>query len=229
MKTTNIRTACLLSVLALGGALSASAQSQPAAAADTTVVDPGPGLVGTNYSELSFGYQREAGTPGAVRDYELVSNGAFYREGIWGADANFTYDYTDAAAAGFSDRRNEAQFGMTGFMTQSWGTPFLTGDAGMAWEHVGGVSRKSVAYTAVAGVQFEVMRNLALSPFLQYDGEPHLYNHTPAVANFPDHVLEGGVKATYRISRAWNVSLTASLDQYNSRDVGLRGGLSYHF
>ena len=91
MKPTNIRTAYLLTVLALGGALSASAQGQPAAAADTTTtVDPGPGLVGTNYSELSFGYQRESGTPGAERDYELVSNGAFYREGIWGADSNFT-------------------------------------------------------------------------------------------------------------------------------------------
>jgi hypothetical protein len=229
MKTTNIRTAFILFALALGGALSASAQTQPAPAADTPVVDPGPGLVGTNYSELSFGYNREAGNPGAVRDYELVSNGAFYREGIWGADANFTYDYADATAAGFSDRRNEVEFGMTGYMTQSWGKPFLTGDAGMAWEHVGGVSRKSVAYTVAAGVQFEVLRNLALSPFLQYDGEPHLYNHAPAVANFPDHVLEGGVKATYSITRSWNVSLTASLDQYNSRDVGLRGGLSYRF
>lgn len=229
MKTTNIRKSCLLSVLALSAALSASAQSQPAPAAATAAVDPGPGLVGTNYTELSFGYQRQAGAPGDVRDYELVSNGAFFREGIWGADANFTYDYTDGAAAGFSDRRNEALFGLTGYLTQSWGKPFLSGDAGMAWEHVGGVSRKSAAYTAAAGVQFEVLRSLSLSPFLQYDAEPHLYNHEPAVANFPDHVLEGGVKATYTVSRDWNVSLTASLDQYNSRDVGLRGGLGYRF
>ena len=114
-------------------------------------------------------------------------------------------------------------------MAQTWGKVFLTGDAGMAWEHVGGVSRKSVAYTGIAGVQFEVLRNLAVSPFLQYDTEPHLYNHAPAVANFPDHLLEGGVKATYRFTRDWSASLTASLDQYGSRDVGLRAGVSYHF
>ena len=118
---------------------------------------------------------------------------------------------------------------MTGYMTQSWGTPFLTGDAGMAWQRAGGVSRKSFAYSGIAGIQFQILRDLALSPFLQYEAEPHLYNHDPAVANFPDHVLDGGVKATYRITRSWNASLTASLDQYNSRDLGFRGGVSYRF
>jgi hypothetical protein len=216
-------------VLALGAAIPARAQNEPVTTPDPATIDQGPGLVGTNYSELSFGYQRESGAPSDLRNYEFLSNGAFYRQGIWGADGNFKYDHTDGTADGFTDRRDEAQFGATGFMTQPWGKPFVTADAGMAWEHVAGVSRKSYAYTGVAGVEFQVLRNLALSPFLEYDALPKLYNHAPAVANFPDHTLEGGVKATYRITRQWRASLSATLDQYNSRDIGLRAGLSYHY
>jgi opacity protein-like surface antigen len=229
MKTTNIKTTCLLSVLMLGAAVSASAQTSLTATPDPVTIDPGPGLVGTDYTELSFGYQKQSGTPSDLRDYEFISNGASYRQGIWGADANFKYDFTQAGAAGFDDRRNEAQFGATGYMTQSWGKPFLTGDLGMAWEHVGGTSRKSVAYTVDAGVQFEVLKNLVVSPYIEYDGEPHLYNHAPAVANFPDHVIDLGVKATYRITRHWNASLGASVDQYSGEDLGARAGVSYRF
>jgi hypothetical protein len=229
MKNTNIRTISLLSVLALGTAVSASAQNSAAAPLEPAAIDPGPGLVGTNYSELSFGYQKESSAPSILRDYEFLSNEAFYREGIWGADANFKFDYLRGDANGFVDHRDEAQFGLTGFMTQSWGKPFLTGDAGMAWQQAGGVSRKSLAYSLTVGVEFQVLRNLLLSPFMGYEAEPHLYNHETPAANFPDHLLDYGVKATYRICRQWSASLTPSLDQYSGRDWGLRGGVSYRF
>jgi opacity protein-like surface antigen len=238
MKKINIKKNSLLSVLALGLVLSASAQEVQNTTSTTTTspapsepvaIDPGPGLVGTNYSELSFGYEKQEGAPSILRDYEFVSNGNVYRQGMWGADANFTYDYLDGSASGFSDRRDEAQLGITGFMMQTWGKPFLTVDAGYAWERADDVSRKSFAYTGIAGIEFQVLRNLALSPFIEYQAEPHLYNHDLPIANFEDHLFDYGVKATYRFSRNWNASLSADLDQHSDRDWGLRAGVSYHF
>lgn len=236
MKKINIKQTTLLSVLTLGLALAASAQdvqttTNASSTAPTTPlsVDPGPGLVGTNYAQLSFGYQKQDAAPSILRDYELISNGNVYKQGMWGADANFTYDYVDGSAYGYNDRRDEAQLGLTGFMLQSWGKPFLTADAGYAWQRAGDVSRKSFAYTGIAGIEFEVLRDLALTPFIEYQAEPHLYNHGLPIANMDNHLFDYGVKATYRITRNWNASLSADLDQHSERDWGLTGGVSYHF
>jgi outer membrane scaffolding protein for murein synthesis (MipA/OmpV family) len=51
----------------------------------------------------------------------------------------------------------------------------------------------------------------------------------PAVANFPDHVVDYGVKATYRLTREWSLSGTALMDQYSGRDFGVRAGVDYRF
>jgi hypothetical protein len=234
MKKTNLIQTSLAAALALGLAISATAQTMQAPAASasdptTATVSPGPGLVGTNYSELSFGYQRQEGSPSDLRDYEFVSNGNVYRNGTVGADANFTYDYLDGSAYGFSDHRDVAQLGLTGFLQETWGKPFITGDAGMAWERAADVSRKSFAYSGIGGVEFEVLRNLALTPFIEYQAEPHLYNHELPWANLEDHLIDYGVKATLSLTQSWNTSLTADLDQHSEKDWGLRGGVSYRW
>jgi len=232
MKKTTITQTSLICVLALGLVISASAQAvqtSPAAPPDPAAVDSGPGLVGTNYAELGFGYQRQEGSPSGLHDFGFLSNANVYRDGQLGADVNFAYDYLEGAANGYSDRRAEAQFGLTGFLLETWGRPFLTADAGMAWERAADASRKSIAYTGIGGIEFQVLRNLALAPFIEYQAEPHLYNHGLPWANFPDHLLDYGVKATYRITQSWNVSLTADLDQHSASDWGLRAGLSYRF
>jgi hypothetical protein len=94
---------------------------------------------------------------------------------------------------------------------------------------VGGVSRKGLAYSLTGGVEFQVLKNLELSPFVEYQAEPHLYNHGAPEASMPDHVFDYGVKATYRLTKEWKASLTADLDQHSGRDWGLRAGVSYNF
>ncbi|HZZ18459.1 MAG TPA: hypothetical protein VFE25_03775 [Opitutaceae bacterium] len=233
MKLQNLRKTYILSVFALGAALSASAQTAAMATSgdggSPVVSEPGPGLVGTNYSELSFGYQNLGGTPGALRDYEFLSNAAVYREGIWGGDANFQYDHLNGGGDGYSNRRDRAMLGLTGYLNQSWGRPFVTADAGYAWQRAGNISERSFAYALTGGVQFQVLPAVSVSPFIEYDAEPHLYNRLPATANFPDHVVDYGAKATYRLTRQWSLSGTAMLDQYSGRDFGLRGGVDYRF
>lgn len=229
MKKSNAKQTCLAAVTAIGLAISAHGQSVQSAPSDAVAADPGPGLVGNNYAELSFGYQRQEGAPSTLRDYGFVSNGNVYKNGSMGADANFSYDFLEGSASGFYDHRQEAELGLTGFLMETWGKPFLTADAGMAWERAAGASRKGFAYSGTGGVEFEVMRNLALAPFAEYQADPHLYNHGLPWANFEDHLLDYGVKATVRVTEQWHASVTADLDQHSDRDWGLKGGVSYRF
>ena len=232
MNKPTIKQSSLLAALTLGVALSASAQSMQDSAnvpPSPAAADPGPGLVGTNYSELSFGYQRQEGAPKDLRDFELTSNGSVFRNDAVGLDANFVYDYLYGNGYGFNDHRNEAQLGLTGFLMETWGKPFVTADAGMAWQDAGGVSQRGFGYTATGGVEFQVLKNLALTPFVEYQAEPRFNNSGLPAANFPDHVLYYGFKATYRINRECNASLGADLDEHGGKDWGLRAGVGYHF
>jgi hypothetical protein len=228
-KNTKLLNTAFLSILALGLAASASAQADSAAAAPAAPADPGPGLVGTNYAEVSTAYQRQGDQPGVLHDYQFVTNTAFYKQANAGVDANFTFDTLRGSAAGFSDHRDEALFGLTGYTRQSWGLPYVTADAGMAWQRTGDVSRKGFAFDLTGGVEFQVARDLELSPFIGYEAEPHLYNHEAPVASLPDHLFDYGLKATYRITSQWKASATADLDQHSARDWGLRAGVAYGF
>ena len=219
----------LLAALTLGVALSAPAQTAPNAAGTPAAADPGPGLVGTNYSEFSFGYQRQGGEPKDLRDFELISNGSVFKNDAIGIDADFVYDYLYGYGQGYNDHRNLAQVGLTGFLMETWGKPFVTADAGMAWQDAGGASQRGFEYTATGGVEFQVLKNLALTPYVEYQAAPRLRNGALPVADFPNHTTFFGVKATYRINREWNASLGADLDDHSVRDWGLRAGVSYHF
>ena len=214
-----------MSALVLGLAIPAFAQNAPTVQA----VDPGPGLLGNNYSEVSFGYQKQEDAPKSLRDYQFVSNGTIFKQDTVGVDANFTYDYLSSGSSGFSDRRNVALVGVTGFLMEPWGKPFVTVDGGYAWQDAGGASRKSWAYTSTAGVEFQVLKNLALAPVVEYEAEPHLYYHGLPLTDLPDHQTYYGVKATYRITHQWSASLSADLDQHSTNDFGVRAGVSYRF
>jgi len=233
MNKTNLSRLTLLSALALGAPLFASAQAvqnTPAPATpDTAVFDSSPGLIGTNYAELSYGYQHEHDAPTDLHQYEFLSNTSAYRTSVYGVDGNFLYQHTDGGADGYSDTRDQLEMGGTAFLNEVWGKPFFTAGAGMAWQRAGGISRKGFVYDLQGGVEFAVLRDLALTPFVGYEALPHLYNHERPYADFPDHTFDYGVKATYRITRDWKASLTATLDQYSGRDWGLRGGVSYRF
>jgi opacity protein-like surface antigen len=229
MNKQTIKRGSFVAALALGAALSASAQSAQNAAGAPAPADPGPGLVGTNYSELTFGYQRQGGEPKDLRDFELTTNGSVFRNDTLGVDANFVYDYLYGYGQGYNDHRNEAQLGLTGFLMETWGKPFVTADAGVAWQDAGGLSQRGFGYTATAGVEFQALKNLALTPFLEYQAEPRFRSGGLPAANFPDHVLYYGVKATYRINRDWSASLGADLDGHSANDWGIRAGVSYHF
>jgi len=229
MKKTNVNKTCLVSVFALCLAASAYAQAAQEPSGAPPSAGPDPGLVGNSYSEASLGYQKQEFLPYALRDYGFVTNGSALKEGAWGLDGNLAFDYLYGEAVGVYDHVDNAEAGLTNFIVQSWGRPFITTDAGYAWERAGDVSRRSFAYTLTGGVEFEVLRNLALAPYVDYEAEPHLYNHEVPVASLPDHLTTYGVKAMVRLADKWRASVGLDVDQYSGSDLGYRAGISYAF
>jgi len=211
-------------------AISASAQAQPAAGgAPPTATGQNYGLIGATYSEVDLGYLRQDDAPKVSHDYDFIYNQAFLRTAGGGLDGNLTYDFLTGSALGLHDYRNELQAGVTAYLSPSWGKPFVTADAGQAWERVAGMDSKSLVYTFTGGVEFQVAPAVVLTPFVEYQAEPWLDNHAPALGNLPTHDWDYGVKATYRFTPQWGASLGVAMDQYNRNDLGYRAGLSYHF
>jgi hypothetical protein len=219
----------LMAVLALGVAASASAQSMSTSSA-APPTGPDTGLLGTTYAQANFGYQKEdVGIPDVLHDYDLIYNQSLFRAGGWGTDLNLTYDYLTGGAYGIRDYRNEGEVGLTEYLAESWGDPFVTADGGGAWQHAANVARKSFAYSFTGGVQFRVAPNFFLTPFAEYQAEPSLYNHEIPFAYYPDHDWDYGVKATYRFTPRVSLSLGADMDQYSRDDLGYTAGLAFRF
>jgi hypothetical protein len=225
----------LLAALALGLAVSASAQSlqspsSPPAPAASAPLQSASGLLGGTYGQFQLGYEKEdGGIPGVLHDYDFLYNQALFKSGDLGTDINLNYDYLTGHAFGAHDYRNEATAGFTEYLLQAWGDPFVTGNFGEAWQRADNVGRKSFAYSFTGGVEFPIVKDLALTPFVEYQAEPQLYNHELPYAFMPDHDWYTGVKATYRLTPQWSVSVTADMDQYSSQDLGFFGGLTMHF
>jgi hypothetical protein len=226
MKKTKTEKTLLAAALALG--LAASASAQQAQSPPPEALSSG-GLVGTNYSELSLGYQKQDATPGVLHDYGLLLNQSVVREGSFGFDGNFSYDYATAGAAGSHDYRNSFMLGATGYLVEGWGKPFVTADAGLVTQQTAAATSNALGYNLTGGIEFPVAGDFFLTPFATYLGDPHLQDHDPAVATLPNNVWYYGVKATYRISRQWSASVTAQLDQHSTSDLGLRAAVSYRF
>lgn len=219
----------MTAALTLGLALSASAQSPASSPPDTATSSIDGGLVGNNYSEFSFGYLKQDAMPGVLHDYDLLVNQAVAKEGIFGFDGNLSYEYLTGGALGYHDYRNTLMLGATVYTQQGWGKAFLTADAGWANQQTSDITANSLAYAFTAGVEVPVVHRLTLTPFIEYQGEPHLQDHNTAFASLPNYVWDYGIKATYAITREWSASLTAQLDQRSSSDLGLKAGFSYRY
>jgi hypothetical protein len=229
MKKIKTEKTLLVAALALGLTISASAQSGPSSPQGAPAQGPDGGLVGNSYTEFSLGYDKQNSTPGLLHDYNFIYNESVVKDAAFGIDGNFSYDYLTGGALGYHDYRNELLLGATAYAVESWGRPFITADAGWVTQQTADLTSNAFAYSLTSGIEFPVIKDLFLTPFVSYDGEPRLRDHEPSIATLTNFQWEYGVKATYRITREWSASLTAELDQHSSKDLGLRAGLTYHF
>jgi opacity protein-like surface antigen len=217
----------LSSVLALGAAaLTASAQDVSKSPQPNYPADSGYGLVGTSYADLEYGYvHHTSGSPTALHDYSLELNQNTYRQGITGVDANLGYDYITGSTYAASTHRQTLTAGLSPYLLQPWGKPFLILDGGWVWQKSAGRTSHSYQYTVGTGIEFQILPPLTLTPFVEYLGTPRV--DTTPVGLFPRFDWNYGAKLAYRLNRNWGVSLTASSD--SASDITYRAGLQYHF
>jgi opacity protein-like surface antigen len=199
--------------VSLGLALSAAAQT-----ADVAVPAAGWGLLGTNYSSLTYRYtDLDNGPPSALRGAGVEFNQAWQP----GFDFTLGYDWARASAGSLRLTSQDLNAGVTAYTKLEWGKPFVQALAGWEWRRGGGASDSSFAYTLGTGVEFQVAQAFVVTPYL---------NFVRATA-FNRSEGDLGVKGTYLLNRQW--SLTAGVEYQaishakDSTQYSL--GVNYHY
>jgi hypothetical protein len=214
MKTPTHKIFAICSALALASGLvaSASAQALPAAPMDTTTANYG--LLGTTYAGGEFGYSHHVeGPPSVLRRYGFMYNQPLPE----GVDFNFNYDYLTGSALGLSAHAQTVSLGLTGYLPQSWGKPFLNGDVGWNFRKTGGMKDDSFTYKLKTGIEFQVLPPLVIVPYAYYQDAPH----------FSDHAWYYGAMAAYRFTRQWSGTLGAEIDEHHNLEY--TAGVNYHY
>jgi hypothetical protein len=202
---------------ALALAIAAAASAQTTAPAPAAAALPS-GLLGQDYAGLTDTYLRHnSGGPVVDHNYGFTWNQAV----MPGLDAGADYDWLTGSARAH-DWTEQALIGTTGYLPFSWGKPFLGGEAGWAWRQFNGADRNGFTYRMTAGAQFTVAPALALAPYASYQQW-----HGLAAPGWPAHDWNFGVKASYRLSSRWSVTLDPRIDQ--QRNLGYGAGLDLHF
>ena len=212
-------------------AQSATATAAPAAAPSSQSYDntPGVGLLGSRYVGVDYGYLRfdQAGGPQSGHEF-----GATYNQPIM-PGLDFTADVTDTSTGYFSThpRETQALAGLTAYQAvNSWLKPFISGQAGVSFTRdaqlfsdsgtltrgTGGFDHDNFDYVLAAGAEFQVLPAFVLTPTVSYQ-EVHRFYHD----------WDYGVKATYRLTRHWSVSVTPEIDQH--KNLAYLGGVNFHF
>ena len=216
----NTLTLKLISALAvtLGSAWGASAQ---------TTTESTYGLLGSTYVGANFGYTHDTdGGPSVLHDYGVTYNQSVFYQEATGIDLTAGYDTLSGSKSGETTHRQAIDLGLTGYLTQPWGKPFVSGVLGWDWQRSNGQGSHSLAYTLSTGVEFQLLKSLVLTPEVSYVGTPRLVTARSA-GNLPNFDWTYGAAFTYRIERNWSTSLGAYADR--DRSLTYKAGVSYHF
>ena len=103
----------------------------------------------------------------------------------------------------------------------SWARPFVSAAAGWEWERsserfIGGSRDNRFTDVFGTGVELQALPRLAVTPFAAYQelhGLEHDWNY--------------GIKATYRLSERWSVSLVPQIDAH--RNLDYMAGINLHY
>ena len=216
-KKITMKTLLLAAGLALGLAASGAAQttgggnSAPAA-------DLGKGLRGQSYASLGFSYTDAHKEPfdlqGLTFQYNQPLNTGFDLNLALGDDWSTRYSGTRS--------HEESVFANAiAFMPDlSWGRPFVGVGAGWIWEKQANVKDNSIAGDLTTGVEFQVTKELSITPFGTYIAT------TSSQIN-RDNRWVYGVKANYWITR--QLALNAAVSRDNQVDTTYSIGTTWKF
>ena len=210
----NLKSKVFASALCAVG-LSLTAQAQNMAPAPVPASAMGnQGLLGTTYAGAEFGYTHHIeGSPDVLRRYGFVYNQPLPE----GLDFTFKYDHLTGSELGNRAYSNGFSLGLTGYVPQTWGKPFLSGDIGWVFAKSAGVKDDSFAYTVKTGVEFQVLPSLVIIPYVAYTEAPH----------FGDRGWKYGAKGVYRFTRQWSGALGAQIDEPHNLEYTV--GVNFHY
>jgi hypothetical protein len=214
---TNLKLLFLAAAGSLGLATGALAQSA-AIAPPVPTTEPTAGLLGKNYTAVSWNYvDFDGSAPSAARGLTATFNQPLNAM----LDLQFNYDYLRAGAYGVHVSQHQFDGGVVAYQTFDWGRPFVEAGAGWVWQRGGGYSDDSFAYRVGAGVEFQVAPRLSVSPFVTFR----------RAVSFNASEVDLGVKAAYRITRDWSLTAKAQYDavRHDKDATEYSLGVAYHF
>ena len=197
--------------LAAPGVAQTSGASIPAPGTDA-----GKGLLGQSYVKLGYSYtdlhQSPVNFHGLSLEYNQPLNTGF----------DFNLGIGDAWSSKYIGNRNRQQSvsaNAIAFLPDlAWGRPYIGVGGGWIWVKQAGVRKNSFLYSGETGVEFQVTRELSITPLVSY---------TDALSFHVDNKLGYGVKANYWITDQW--ALNAGVGRDNKDNMSYSVGTTFRF
>jgi opacity protein-like surface antigen len=215
-KKITIRTLLLAAVVAFGCAASSLAQNA-GASAPAPAADAGKGLLGQSYVGLDYAYMVLHSS--AVANYQGL-NFEYNQPLNTGFDFNLGLgDSWSSQFSGTRARQKAVDANAIAFIPDlAWGRPFIGVGAGWIWTKTSNVRDNSFLYKLDTGVEFQVTRELSLTPVVSF---------TDPTALHVNNKWGYGVKANYWITSEWGV--TAGVMRDNMVNTTFSVGTTFRF
>lgn len=218
-KKTTLKILVLSLATALGGALTASAQT----AANPPSTDAGSpayqndsyGLLGERYAGLDYSYTH-------LHDSGFNNLNGFawrYNQALQpGFDFGLGYEWARSDEfAGMRARQQEITASVTTFTQLNGMKPFLEPGVGWSWSKAGSAKDNSFIAFLGTGVELQIMRPWVVTPYVRF----------VRATGYNTSTWDFGIKSAYRLSRSWGLNVDLSTD--DSQNTGFTAGVNYHF
>jgi hypothetical protein len=197
--------ACAAS-LGLGFLSSAFAQ-----APSIPVTDLAPGLLGSTYTGLDYGYTHHSSSaPNALHRWGFISSRPIYDE-LRNTDAAFRYNYTRGSSSGDLMQMHEVAASLQSYMIVGEAKPFVEGQVGWAWSRSGAGGQSGAMYSGTVGVELGVMPQVTFTPFLRFRSSPRFHADN----------WYYGAKLLRRFDVSWSGSVGLQLDDDSNAEFSI--------
>ncbi|MFZ5496357.1 MAG: hypothetical protein ACOZE5_13620 [Verrucomicrobiota bacterium] len=175
------------------------------------------GLLGQTLGTLTYSRINLDDTTVNLDSYALEINQPL----AFGFDGVFGYDYSRSGAfAGSRQTQHTLTAALRAFSNNfNWGKPYVEAGLGQVWEKFAGASDKSLLWEAAAGVEFQVLPRLAVTPYGRYEDTPDLAGS--------EGRWSVGVKGSFWLDRSWAV--TAGFEHDDEQNNAFTVGTNFRF
>jgi hypothetical protein len=195
-----LKSLAIAATLALGFGASVRGDDSVIANPPTTA-DGGPGLLGQQFSTLSYSYINFDDSSVHADNYTFEVNNPLSS----GLDGVFAYDYTRSeVVAGSRLKQHALTAALRAFSASySWGKPYVEAGVGHLWNRFGGTRDNAFLWEVAAGAELRVGSRAVVTPYVQYADVPELSDE--GTFNF-------GVKGSYWVDSRWAVTAGFEVD-----------------